>query len=42
MLVRLKATMSRIPDIEKEVEVLGTALEKDFLDLVLDDYIPGF
>jgi hypothetical protein len=34
------AAMSRIPDVGKEVEVLGTALEKGLLDLAWEDYIP--
>jgi hypothetical protein len=40
MLDRLIAAMVKIPDVGKEVEVLGTALEKGLLDLGWDDYIP--
>jgi hypothetical protein len=40
MLDRLMAAMCKIPDVGKEVEVLGTALEKGLLDLGWADYIP--
>jgi hypothetical protein len=40
MLDRLMAAMRKIPDVGREVEVLGTALEKGLLDLSWEDYTP--
>jgi hypothetical protein len=42
MLDRLMAAMCRIPDVGKEVEVLGTALEKGLLDLGWEDLVCYF
>jgi hypothetical protein len=41
MLDRLMAAMCKILDVGREVEVLGTALEKGLLDLSWEDYIPN-